>query len=70
MNMETQEIIVYLVVLGCAGWILSHIFSFVKRTNQGKNPCDGCSSGCELRDLFQKKQMEYKDEANKNKKKN
>lgn len=69
MNMSTQEIIVYLVVLGCAGWIISHIFSFVKKTKKGESPCDSCASGCELRDQFKQKQMQCDNEVNKKNKK-
>lgn len=60
--MDTQEIIVYLIVLGCVGWILSHLFSFVKRTNKGESPCDSCATGCELRDLYKAKQLECEKE--------
>ena len=51
---KTQEIIVYLVVLGlCRMDIVAHLL-LCEKNQSGKNPCDGCSSGCELRICFQK----------------
>lgn len=32
--------------------------SFFRRTRENKNPCDSCVSGCELKDMLEKKRKE------------
>lgn len=50
-----QEGIVILLLVLCAGFILKKIYFFFKASDKQKNPCEGCVSGCELRDLYEKK---------------
>ncbi len=58
--MSLQEIIVLVIVLFCVFYVGKHIAFYFKNANSNKNPCDSCSSGCELRNMMNKKKEECK----------
>ena len=53
-----QEWVVALLLLLCAVRIGMSIYSFFHRVKENGNPCDSCASGCELKDMMEKKQKE------------
>ena len=64
-----QEWVVALLLLLCAVRIGMSIYSFFHRVKENGNPCDSCASGCELKDMMEKKQKECSSKK-KNTKKN
>lgn len=50
-----QEWVVALLLLLCVVRIGMSIYSFFYRIKKNSNPCDSCTSGCELKDLYDKK---------------
>ena len=50
-----QEWVVALLLLLCAVRIGMSIYSFSHRVKENGNPCDSCASGCELKDMMEKK---------------
>ena len=50
-----QEWVVALLLLFCAVRIGMSIYSFFHRVKENDNPCDSCASGCELKNLYDKK---------------
>ena len=53
-----QEWVVALLLLLCAVRIVMSTYSFFNRAKGNGNPCDSCASGCELKDLYDKKRAE------------
>ena len=53
-----QEWVVALLLLLCAVRIGMSIYSFFHRVKENGNPCDSCASGCELKNLYDKKRAE------------
>ena len=53
-----QEWVVGVLVVLCIARIIYGIFLFFRRTRENKNPCDSCVSGCELKDMLEKKRKE------------
>lgn len=54
---DWQEWVVALLLLLCAVRVGQGVFTFFKHSSQSKNPCDSCVSGCELRDLLERKRQ-------------
>ena len=50
-----QEWVVGVLVVLCIARIIYGIFLFFRHTRENKNPCDSCVSGCELKDMLEKK---------------
>ena len=53
-----QEWVVGVLVVLCIARIIYGIFLFFRHTRENKNPCDSCVSGCELKDMLEKKRKE------------
>lgn len=67
--MSWQEWIVALLVVLCVLRIVYGLYRFFRRSRANDNPCANCVSGCELKDMMQKRQQECRDRQ-KSKKKN
>ena len=50
-----QEWVVGVLVVLCIARVVYGIFLFFRRTRENQNPCDSCVSGCELKDMMDKK---------------
>ena len=59
--MNWQYWIVILLVGLCFAEVSRRIYLFFRRSQSNNNPCDNCASGCELRDLMDKKKKECKE---------
>lgn len=64
-----QEWVVALLLLLCAIRISQNIYAFFRRTKEKNNPCENCASGCELKNLYDKKRSECNKERKDAKKK-
>lgn len=64
-----QEWAVGLLVVLCIARVIYGIILFFRRARKRENPCDSCVSGCELKDMMEKKRKACGAEK-KNKKKN
>ena len=53
-----QEWVVGVLVVLCIARVVYGIFLFFRRTRENQNPCDSCVSGCELKDMMEKKRRE------------
>ena len=53
-----QEWVVGVLVVLCIARVVYGIFLFFRRTRENQNPCDSCVSGCELKDMMDKKRGE------------
>ena len=53
-----QTWLVAFILLLCAVRIIQSIYAFFRRAKEKSNPCDTCISGCELKDLLDKKRTE------------
>ncbi len=53
-----QEWIVGVLIIFCIIRVLYGIFLFFRRTKENANPCSTCVTGCELKDMMEKKQKE------------
>ena len=53
-----QEWVVGVLVVLCITRVVYGIFLFFRRTRENQNPCDSCVSGCELKDMMEKKRRE------------
>ena len=51
-----QEWVVGVLVVLCIARVVYGIFLFFRRTRENQNPCDSCVSGCELKDMMEKKE--------------
>lgn len=49
--MGIQQIIVMIVALGCIAYAIYRIVQYFRDINNNKNPCEGCTSDCALRNL-------------------
>ncbi|WP_289118698.1 hypothetical protein [uncultured Bacteroides sp.] len=58
MRNSWQEWVVALLLLLFAVRIGMSIYSFFHQVKENGNPCDGCASGCELKNLYDKKRAE------------
>lgn len=67
--MTTQEWIVALIVLLCLVEVGRRIIRFFRSTKRKQNPCANCTTGCDLKRMFDEKQQECKANSKKNKKK-
>ena len=56
--MNWQEWVVGLLIVLCVARILYGIYLFFRRVKENDNPCASCASGCELKDMMEKKQKE------------
>lgn len=63
-----QEWVVALLLLLCAVRIGKGIYVFFSRMEKNNSPCDNCASGCELKDLYRRKQRDCAKERKKKKK--
>lgn len=63
-----QEWVVALLLLLCAVRIGKGIYVFFHRMKKNNNPCENCASGCELKDLYNKKRATCSDVRKKEKK--
>ena len=64
-----QEWIVGILIVLCVSRIVYSVFIFFRRAKENNNPCLTCVSGCELKNLLEKKRMECKGEKKSIKKK-
>lgn len=55
-----QEWIVGVLVVLCIARLVYGIYTFFRRTRDSGNPCDSCVSGCELKDMMEKKRKRMK----------
>ena len=53
-----QDWVVGVLVVLCIARVIYGIFRFFRRTRENQNPCDSCVSGCELKDMMDKKRGE------------
>lgn len=53
-----QEWVVGLLLLLCAIRIGQNVYTFFRRTKDKSNPCANCATGCELKQLYDKKRSE------------
>ena len=67
--MNWQEWVVGLLIILCVARILYGIYVFFRRVKENDNPCASCASGCELKDMMEKKRKECSSKK-KNTKKN
>lgn len=56
--MNWQNIIVIIVVLLCAIEVARRVLRFFCSAKNDDNPCASCTSGCDLKKMFDKKQQE------------
>ena len=52
-----QEWVVGVLVVLCIVRLVYGIYTFFRRTRDSGNPCDSCVSGCELKDMMEKKSL-------------
>jgi uncharacterized protein YneF (UPF0154 family) len=52
--MSTQEIIVFLLVFICLGYVF---FRYISKKRSGKSPCENCPTGCELHTMMMEKEQ-------------
>ena len=50
-----QEWVVGVLVVLCIVRLVYGIYTFFRRMRDSGNPCDSCVSGCELKDMLEKK---------------
>ena len=53
-----QDWVVGVLVVLCIARVIYGIFRFFRRTRENQNPSDSCVSGCELKDMMDKKRGE------------
>ena len=58
MTYNWQEILVAIILLGCAILIGRKTYLFFRRVQKKENPCDGCVSGCDLKRQLDAKRKE------------
>ena len=56
--MSLQELIVSAIVFFCVFYVGNRIVLFFRNSNNNENPCSSCTSGCELRDMMEKKKQQ------------
>lgn len=55
---DWQSLIVALLLFFCFVRICLSIYSFFKKNKAGNNPCENCTSACDLKILLDKKRKE------------
>ncbi|MFV0545286.1 MAG: hypothetical protein ACK5ND_03655 [Bacteroides sp.] len=64
-----QEIAVALLLAFSLGYVARKIYLFFRGVKKNDNPCENCVTGCELRDMLEKRRKECQTaEKEKNKK--
>lgn len=64
-----QEWVVALLLLLCAVRIGQNIYVFFRRVKEKNSPCANCATGCELKQLYEKKRAGCSEERKNTKKK-
>lgn len=64
-----QEWAVGVLIVLCIARVVYGVFLFFRRTKEKKNPCATCVSGCELKDMLEKKRRECEVQKKSTKKK-
>ena len=64
-----QNWAVALILLLCIVRIGQSIYSFFRGVKEKRNPCANCATGCELKNLYEKKRSEGSEERKETKKK-
>lgn len=64
-----QNWAVALILLLCIVRIGQSIYSFFRGVKEKRNPCANCATGCELKNLYEKKRSECSEERKETKKK-
>jgi hypothetical protein len=60
--MSLQELIVSAIVFFCVFYVGNRIVLFFRNSNNNENPCSSCTSGCELRDMMEKKKQQCREQ--------
>lgn len=63
-----QNWVVALILLLCIIRIGQSIYAFFRRMKDKRNPCENCATGCELKQLYDKKRAACSDERKETKK--
>ena len=58
MTWSWQDWVVVLLIIACVVRIALSMRTFFRNTKENKNPCASCASGCELKNQFDKKQQQ------------
>ena len=66
---DWQQIVVIILLTLCVIRIALSIYTFFRKTNDKANPCDTCPTGCELKNMLDKKRDECHNSRKENKKK-
>ncbi len=66
---DWQQVVVIILLILCIIRIGRSIYTFFRKTNDKANPCDTCPTGCELKDMIDKKRTECNNSRKQNKKK-
>lgn len=53
-----QTWVVAVILLLCVIRIGQNVYSFFRKVKEKRNPCENCASGCELKQLYDKKRSE------------
>lgn len=53
-----QSWIVALILLLCIIRIGQGVYVFFRKVKEKRNPCENCATGCELKELYEKKRNE------------
>lgn len=53
-----QTWVVAIILLLCVIRIGQSVYSFSRKVKEKRNPCEDCASGCELKQLYDKKRSE------------
>ena len=53
-----QSWVVGVLVVACIARMIYGILLFFRRAKENKNPCSTCVTGCELKDIVERKRME------------
>ena len=68
MTWDWQEWVVALLIVLCVARMVYGIYNFFCSTKNNENPCASCASGCELKDMMEKKRKECSSKKKKTKK--
>ena len=63
-----QEWVVGVLIVLCIARVIYGIYLFFRRVKENDNPCASCASGCELKNLYDKKRAECSGVTKKKKK--
>lgn len=56
-----QNWAVALILLLCIVRIGQRVYAFFMKVKEKRNPCKNCATGCELKQLYEKKRLECSD---------